>query len=110
MLDKKWFIEILKAGIPVSIIYKNDGIWYDLNTGAKSHLHIYPVDGGDRGEYIIDTRYDEPHAVHIHQIQDVVWLVRHCMYGRDYANEGWIKLMLEHGVAEEVITKNIKFK
>lgn len=107
MLDKEWFTEILKAGVPVSIIYQNDEIWYDLNTGAKSHLHIQPL---DNGKYAINTRYDGLQVVSIHNTDDVVRLVRHCMCGRDYANDGWINLMLKHGVAEEVVTKTIKFK
>lgn len=107
MLQKEWFNEILKAGVPVSIIYQNDEIWYDLNTGAKSHLHIRPTDDG---KYAINTRYDGTQVVSIRGIVDVVRLVRQCMCGLDYVNDSWINLMIKHGAAEEVVIKTVKFK
>lgn len=103
MLDKEWFVEIVKAGVEPSIIFVDGKIWYNLNTGAKSGLYIRHLEDD---LFEINVRYNGCREENIHSLRDVLYLVLSCMCGRDYVGEPWTKLMMEHGLASvKTITK-----
>ena len=70
----------------------------DLQTGAKSHGHL--VEDGQK--VFFEGRYG--HREEIYDIQDVYLEVKWCLYGRDYMNFDWIKVLQDEKLLE-VVTK-----
>jgi hypothetical protein len=52
--------------------------YIDLQTGMKSHLHIY----FEEGKYIAKMRYNE--QTELADFSDLVFAIRRCTHGRDY--------------------------
>lgn len=95
--------EIIKAlaveGINTSIQYDKDRdqIYADLNTMAKSELHLYE-NGIIRGRYeyenqLIFDRYFEDVII------DLCYEFEHALHGRDYYNPNWAKLCKNKGIS-----------
>lgn len=61
-------------------------IVYDLDTQAKSHLYLEPL---ENDEWIAYMRYDEVQKLQNPTIEDIVELVKYCMHYRDYVNYYW---------------------
>lgn len=107
-LQTEWFNEIVSAGVRPSFFTHDFSVWIDLNTGAKSHLWITQKDN----HIIFSDRYNKPESIKFTNcdMQEVLLRVRACMCGMDFINFAWTQLMIRHGMAEEVITKSIRFK
>ena len=88
------YIEFLvKSGLPVSMLYEDGYITYDLNTGMKSSALLSVREG----EIHIKMRYGianiTPSDDVSHTVKEIVHTVgAHCMYGRTYALSKWFDL------------------
>lgn len=83
--------EIVTLGIEVTIKKChqgtcNDRIVYDMDTQAKSHLYLEPIEDG---KWIAHMRYDEFQVLNNPTLKDVIDLVKHCMHYRDFVNYNW---------------------
>lgn len=89
MIEMPDFLEeLVNAGISPTI-HKNDklGVYFDLNTMAKSEMHLYKKDN----QWRVAMRYDEDHVVE--DADDLKILGRHAMHGRDYINADWAEFI-----------------
>ena len=88
------YIEFLvKAGLPVSILYEDDYLTYDLNTGMKSDAKLSVREGNIH----IKTRYGTATITPRNDVSDTVKEIVHtvgerCMCGRTYALAAWFDL------------------
>jgi hypothetical protein len=92
MIDK-----MLDNGIEITLKKENGVVWYDLNTGAKSHLWVAksPNPGGDETA-ISQGRYG--HKGSINTWSDLMWEVKDCLCGRDYMATNWEGLLAKEGI------------
>lgn len=94
---------LLNRSIEVTLTMKDDVIWYDLNTGMKSHLRIAKHDDET---FKYDTRYSE--GTEELSWKCLTYLARHCLHGREYMSSAWQLLLQEEGFIEiETTTKVI---
>lgn len=92
---------LLNEGIEITLKKIDGNVWYDLNTGMKSHLWIAPA---TNGEFKFSTRYSE--GVEELDINQLLHLARHCLHGRDYMNGNWQRLLEKEGLIEtETVTR-----
>jgi hypothetical protein len=89
---------LLDEGIEITL-RKNDGVlWYDLKTGAKSHLYISAsVDGMN-----YDMRYSKGNT-HC-DIDAVLCLAKQSRHNRDYMSYSWTTLLVKHELLKRVET------
>ena len=102
ILDKmpKRLIELmLNQGLAFKIGRSEYGIYLDLNTGMKSHLHLYYEGESytNAGTYIARMRYDEEQVVN--DLSDVLYCIKSCKHGRDFMHQGW-EVPLNEGFGE----------
>ncbi len=85
---------LVEAGIDVTIMQSSDpaGWCLDMNTGAKSHLHLTRIDG----EWVALMRDNE--AALIQGFNDLLETVRSCMRGYDTINRYWGDLLVRCGL------------
>lgn len=86
ILDKmpKKLIEImLKEGLTFSISQSELGFYLDLNTGMKSHAHLYY----ENSKYVLRMRYGE--EAEVGTLHDIGYWVRNCLQGRDFMKSAW---------------------
>jgi hypothetical protein len=103
MTFQKIISRLLDEKITITI-FKEDGlIWYDLNTGMKSHLYI-----ADDGEFKYKGRYDKEGE--FETFEDLLSIVSGCRYGRDFANEDWMNLLVKEELLEKVVETKITYK
>lgn len=100
MTEKKhialpWFIEeLVESDVQITIIKNNPShddalqYYFDLNLRAKSHLHVHLRKDG---EWEARMRYD--YACIVEHIDDLIWCAKLGMYGRDYIDSAWAKLI-----------------
>jgi len=98
--------EIVDRGIPVTIETTKYGIGYNVDTGAKSGLTLIE---NDKGTFDALMRYNFE-TDQVANFDDVVELVNHCRYGRDFVANHWLKYLIEYGYAERVVKEEISFK
>ena len=85
--------ELVHRGIEVTLMKVNEHIWYNLNTGMKSHLWIRP---GSFGVNFYEARYDESGT--FTDLDELFQIAKNCMHGRDYLHHGWQKVLVEEGL------------
>lgn len=97
--------KLLKGGIFVEMSYDNqlEVIKYDLNTGMKSHCHLYEKDGVTKA----DMRYDE--TAIIEDYEDILSAVVGCLHSRGYLNCNWHTLLSNEGYDMDKILKSCIF-
>ena len=101
----KNIIELLiHNGIEITIKLHDDVIVYDVNTGAKSNLYLEEKDG----VFYAHTRYNQPKI--IETFTDLFYEVKDCMYGRDYINTNWVKLLVKECIMERIETVSVSYK
>lgn len=94
---------LMSRGIEVTLTIKNGTIWYDLNTGMKSHLRIAKHDDET---FKYEARYTE--GTEELSWKCLVYLAQHCLCGREYMRSAWQLLLEEEGLIEiETRTKVI---
>lgn len=92
--------ELMDKGISISLLLDKGGdILFDINTGAKSHLHLKYNEDSD--SFIGYRRYGDV-VTDIHSVDDLIWEVHDCMLGRDSVNQAWMNLMVEKGIFKKV--------
>jgi len=78
------------CGVPITISKDYKGEWYlDFNTGMKSELHLYFIDG----KYIAKCRYGREDV--IETFHDFHYCLKQCMAGRDFMGAGWVDIYNE---------------
>lgn len=88
-------IEImLKEGLTFSISQNTCGVYLDLNTGMKSHAHLYY----EEDKYILRMRYENEATVET--LGDIAYWIRDCMQGRDFMNGAWASVVDNKGFGE----------
>ncbi len=87
-------------GIEVIINFDAENKWYvvDFNTQAKSHLYLHIPEDLQENKAFFTTRYNKEKQNNIKDFCDLLWEVKDCMYGRDYVNEQWLKVLVEHDI------------
>jgi hypothetical protein len=94
--------KLVEEGIEITIdkdMYGGPvGIYYDLNTGMKSHCYLTDADGTIKAY----TRYDKVHEVE--DYGDLLYIVKDCMHGRNYLAGAWLKLLVKEDMLKVVTT------
>ena len=93
MLDKV----LSKIGILEVSIDKEGVRWYDVNTGMKSGLSI----SWSNGNCWYEARYDKKGI--IEDINDLLYAVKDCRCGRDYANHSWLDWFVDEGLMHKTV-------
>jgi len=96
--------ELCKMGISITVEYNSDKdmLYYDLNTMAKSHLHLYE-------DFTVLGRYDYKNKIDSDQeineiLKDLFWEFEGCIHGRDFCNTNWKEI----GVSLGCINKKVE--
>lgn len=99
---------LVNKGIDITISKSKDyGVYYDLNTGMKSHCHLV-----FKGDYIhIHKRYGDVTSIVTSMedfefqldniINEICWEVKDCLCGRDYMSSYWADLLVELGLLKK---------
>ena len=98
--------EAIMGGIRPTIFHdKDQGIVFDMNLMAKSHMHLYERDG----QWYASMRYDEEFPVK--DVADLKQLARHGMHGRDFISADWAEFLMtdeqraERQMARDALSK-----
>jgi len=94
ILDKmpKNLIEImLKEGLTFSISQSELGVYLDLNTGMKSHAHLYY----ENSKYVLHMRYAS--SPKVETLYDLGYWICSCLCGRDFMNSAWASVVDNKG-------------
>ena len=89
------------CGVEVTLSRDSKEWYIDFNTGMKSHLHLYYVNG----KYIAKCRYGVEKE--IETFEDFHNTLVDCMCGRDFMNLSWITIYNE-GFGEFTWDKIVK--
>lgn len=70
----------------------SERIYIDLQTGMKSHAHMYVYDS----HLLISKRYGETTEIDLDQSFDQIWsdiisCIESCAHGREYVAYGWAR-------------------
>lgn len=82
-------VDLMQKGLEIKMFMEQDTLWFDLNTGMKSHLHITFDEGAECARY--RARYDETGT--IEDWDDLMIVVRDCDHGRGFANYAWHEIL-----------------
>ena len=97
--------ELVQEGIEVTLMkdYDDNSIVMNLNSGAKSHMHLAEKDG----QYYVKMRYNQK-SEWVESVKDLCWIFLECYRMRDFGNCAWLDLCVKHDILEkkvEVIEK-----
>lgn len=87
-----------------SLSTENVRMIYDLNTGMKSHLHIWYADG--KAHY--SGRYDTQGT--FEDWYELLWVVKGCMYGRNFGDCDWLNLLEQEGLLTKKVTTVVSYE
>lgn len=83
---------ILDAGGELTVRKDREGVTYiDLNTGMKSYLHLYCLDG----VWYLQDRYSWWSDVD--SWDTILDAAKDCLHGREYMHPAWQKILEEDG-------------
>lgn len=104
MIDK-----LLDNGIEITLKKQDGVVWYDLNTGMKSHLWIAksPDPGGDETA-IAKGRYGCKGS--IDTWSDLLFEVKGCLHGRDFMHSAWKELLVKEDMLEVITTTTVRYE
>jgi len=87
-----------------SSIIENAGVLYDLNTGMKSHLHIWYADGEAHysGRYDTQGTFDDWY--------ELLCAVKGCMHGRNFGDSNWLMLLEQEGFLTKKVTTVVSYE
>lgn len=105
MLLQELILELVKNGIEVTLEWDKtrEVVIHNLNTGMKSHCHLVEIDG----KIIAEMRYDKSSVVE--DYDEILWIVKNCMCGRDYLSGNWLTLLLKEGVIKANTTTQTNY-
>jgi len=104
-------IDVVKAlvvggisGIEMCLDRETGEVYYDLKSGAKSHLHLY--EGFVvKGRYGYENRLDIAEYTTVSDVMGELFLeFKKCFYGRDFYNPDWMELGVMLGLVEKKVT------
>lgn len=79
---------LLLSGISVETNWNaEDGLWFDLNTLAKSHMYLKKKDD----KWFAHMRYNKVQEVT--EADELAWLYKDCLHGRDYMSSAWVNFL-----------------
>lgn len=87
--------ELVHLGVEVSLSFREGKIFYNLNTGMKSECLVRFAEDG-YGTVEVLTRYDAPRKEIVLGMDDLISLVRKCLYGREFYNPQWGAVFLKY--------------
>ena len=92
---QEMLVNLMRKGLHIHMFMEKDVLWFDLNTGMKSHLHIKFNEQTNTADY--RARYDETGV--ITDWDDLMIVVRSCDHGRGFANSVWLDILQggQHG-------------
>lgn len=94
--------KLMEKGVSINLFLKDNTIWYDLNTGMKSSLHITP----HHGDIQYEGRYDS--GVVVATWPAILMLAKQCLYGREYMSHAWQAILISENLLKlETTTKVI---
>lgn len=104
---------LLDKGIQLSLTKNDLSVGIDINTGAKSGCVLVPSEEGS--ELIAHMRYGDKATIDLQQevddvVEDLCYLVKSCMQGRDYVDSNWLELMVEKGVIKKVVKTTYSYE
>jgi hypothetical protein len=86
---QQMLIDLMQHGLRIEMFIEDGDLWFNMNTGMKSHLHIrYDK---DRQVAPYRGRYDV--SGEIYDMEDLLHVVHTCDYGRGFANDGWFDIL-----------------
>lgn len=105
MTEVPEFIErLVNEGIEITLkMDKKFGLYFDLDTQAKSHLHLYKTEDG----WLARCRYWEDQ---IEDFDGILSNVHRCLYGRDFMNQKWLDLLVKEGYLERVVQTSVSYR
>lgn len=80
---QKLLMDLMRKGVRPEMFLEGGRVWFDLNTGMKSHLHI----SYDKGTVVYHGRYGVTGT--ISDWDALILVVRNCDYGRGFASYPW---------------------
>lgn len=88
-------VALMRKGLHIDMFMEKGVLWFNLNTGMKSHLHVKYNEDLQRAEY--RARYDTRGV--ITDWDDLMIVVRECDHGRGFANSTWFDILKggQHG-------------
>lgn len=99
---------VVDRGIEVMIRKDKDGEYYfDLNSSAKSHMHLY-LDTSVDGNHLVKKRYEEVDK--ICDVTDLLYSFKGAMWGRDFGHSLWIDWAVEEGVIIKETTTTTSYR
>ncbi len=93
--------KIVDKGIELTLSKDKEGeLYFDLNTQAKSHLYLYPLEDN---EVLLKGRYGYSSTIEYYGdfdtfFHDICSEVKHCLQGRDFMNTNWLEILVEQGL------------
>lgn len=87
---QEMLVALMRKGLHIDMFMEDGVLWFNLNTGMKSHLHIKYNEDLQIAEY--RARYDETGI--IAGWDDLIIVVRGCDYGRGFANYIWYDILI----------------
>lgn len=103
MALEKIIEKLLDAEIEITLTKKDGVVWYNLNTQMKSGLSV----SKQKNEFFYKARYSEGN---FEDYEDVLFLAKECLHGRDFANEKWIDLLKKEGVLQVETETKVSYK
>lgn len=98
--------ELTKMGLSdIKLNYDKgrDLFYWDLNTGCKSHLHLFE-DWHVEGRYNHSNKFS---VVELANLEDILcWLFyefKGCRYGRDFYNQEWMEIGVQLGCVKKKV-------
>ena len=86
---QEMLVDLMRKGLHIHMFMEKGLLWFDLNTGMKSHLHIKYNEDLQITEY--RARYDATGV--ITDWDDLMIVVRECDHGRGFANIAWFDIL-----------------
>lgn len=90
---QQMLVDLMKQGLHINMFMEEGTLWFDLNTGMKSHLHLKYNEKEGVAEY--RGRYDATGV--ITDMDDLEITVRGCNHGRGFCNSAW------HGILRGIL-------
>ena len=84
-------VSLMKHGLTINMFLEKEVLWFDLNTGMKSHLHLTFNKETNEAQY--RARYDKKGT--IEDWDDLIFVVRGCDHGRGFANGTWLDILAD---------------
>lgn len=86
---QQMLVDLMRQGLYIEMFMVDGVLWFNMNTGMKSHLHLTYNEKEGFAEY--RGRYDATGV--ITSMDDLESVVRGCNYGRGFCNSAWYVIL-----------------